>query len=496
MKTSKILKLTIAFSIALIALLILNIHSVNAADLTTENLQEVLDSVPATLDTNLKESEYQQVKTLIKDIINPTLKEKGINADTIDLQIEASPIYLSASDFYTAEIYIGLKNNYSVSASKKINLTFSNTDKYNKNDESAVKSLNIEAPKYYVLDYKELLSGDRHNKFLDFIGTYHTKQCNDKSIKITAFSGAGGGSPFEYGYHGVTLAIFKNDILYETRGISSKNIIVQLTIPSSIEDTEDASVTYATSEIEKVLKNDGYTGSITLEKGDNYDDGVNVEENNTYTIKDSNDILGVIILKREVVDVKQEDTDTGITLDTASDVVPSDTKIVAESIKSGSSYNTVVSVLNEYNKIEVFDLSLVSNNQKVQPNGKVKISIPVPDEMDASKIEVYRVDDDGTKTKYNCKIETINNKKYITFETNHFSLYVLAQKTETSNITEASTQNNDSTEVEQTSTSTEKKNDNKGKLDETPKTGSVQTVSIVSIIAVLSVLSLIIIKKK
>ena len=72
----------------------------------------------------------------------------------------------------------------------------------------------------------------------------------------------------------------------------------------------------------------------------------------------------------------------------------------------------------------MFDIKLESNGVKIQPNGKVKISIPVPDNFDKSNLVVYRVADNGDKTEYAVTI----NGDVATFETDHFSTYVLAEK--------------------------------------------------------------------
>lgn len=78
----------------------------------------------------------------------------------------------------------------------------------------------------------------------------------------------------------------------------------------------------------------------------------------------------------------------------------------------------------------VYDITLQSNGVKVQPNGKVKVSIPVPEGLDTNKLVVYRIDKEGNKTEYKITVETIDNIKHAIFETNHFSTYVLGEKAE------------------------------------------------------------------
>lgn len=71
-------------------------------------------------------------------------------------------------------------------------------------------------------------------------------------------------------------------------------------------------------------------------------------------------------------------------------VVPATTQLVANKVTGGENYNTVVEALgNNVNKFVLYDISLVNENVKIQPNGNVRISLPIPDGFDTSKIAVY-----------------------------------------------------------------------------------------------------------
>lgn len=72
----------------------------------------------------------------------------------------------------------------------------------------------------------------------------------------------------------------------------------------------------------------------------------------------------------------------------------------------------------------LFDISLMQGADKVQPNGNVTVTIPIPDEYkDADNLVVAYIDSSGTVTYLDC---TIANGK-ISFVTNHFSSYALVQ---------------------------------------------------------------------
>ena len=80
------------------------------------------------------------------------------------------------------------------------------------------------------------------------------------------------------------------------------------------------------------------------------------------------------------------------------------------------------------NKYVIFDISLIHNDKEIQPNGKVKISIPVPNGYDTSNLVVFRIESDGSKIEFKVDVVEIDGIKYAQFETEHFSNYVLVEK--------------------------------------------------------------------
>lgn len=182
----------------------------------------------------------------------------------------------------------------------------------------------------------------------------------------------------------------------------------------------------------------------------------------------------VVIKEKEIKPITEVDNNTGVTINTTSDVVPVDTKLSVEKITVGTEYTTVQTALkDETTKMVVYDITLLSNNVEIQPNGNVKISLPIPSDYNKENLIVYRVEDNGTKTEYNVKVDG----NYATFETDHFSTYVLAEK----KVEDTNTK----TEIETPTTN----NDNK-ELDETPKTG-VETNGTAIALAITSILSLV-----
>ena len=137
------------------------------------------------------------------------------------------------------------------------------------------------------------------------------------------------------------------------------------------------------------------------------------------------------------------DSKTNIKLEAPSNIIPDNTIIDVIEITSGETFDKIKNVFPKIESFKAFDITLKVNNTNIQPNGKVKISIPIPAVFDASRLIVYRFDEDNTKTEYQV---TVANG-YATFETDHFSTYVLGEQEKTANETQEGTNQNEETKT-------------------------------------------------
>lgn len=100
-------------------------------------------------------------------------------------------------------------------------------------------------------------------------------------------------------------------------------------------------------------------------------------------------------------------------------------KVVKEAAKTAFKNKTYVAL----------DLKLLKGTEAVQPNGDVKVTIPVPSALaKAKKVAVYRVGDDNKLV--SCGTADVADGK-LTFTTNHFSTYVFADATPATNTGDA-----------------------------------------------------------
>lgn len=76
-------------------------------------------------------------------------------------------------------------------------------------------------------------------------------------------------------------------------------------------------------------------------------------------------------------------------------------------------------------KFTAYQITLESGNTVIEPNEKVKVSLPIPEGYDPARLAVARILDDGTTKLYNVTVQGDT----LSFETDHFSLYAVVEKT-------------------------------------------------------------------
>lgn len=118
---------------------------------------------------------------------------------------------------------------------------------------------------------------------------------------------------------------------------------------------------------------------------------------------------------QEQENVTVTDAETGVEVSAEAGVLPENTVLVVKP----SDY-----VLQDADgKFAAFDITLEKDFVKIQPNGKVRVSIPIPIGYDKEHLTIYRITDDGVRTALPSTVEGDR----IVFETDHFSLYVIAE---------------------------------------------------------------------
>lgn len=118
-----------------------------------------------------------------------------------------------------------------------------------------------------------------------------------------------------------------------------------------------------------------------------------------------------------------KDEKTGIEIE-FDDEYGSGVEIKVEEVFDGDSFKLIENACGKNNS-EIYDVSTIKNGEKVQPDGKVKVRIPIPAGFKTTNILVFYIDStNGTAT--NIPATVVNG--YIEFETDHFSYYAIVEK--------------------------------------------------------------------
>lgn len=296
------------------------------------------------------------------------------------------------------------------------------------------------------------------------------EEIQDNNIEFEHFSGTGGEFEDDFTPNPeCVLFILKDKIKYAEINVALIGR-AQITIPSNVEDTE----TYTKTKIQEFLKRE-------WQKDENIDNiTINKSNGDYYIISTREGEIGKVIIKKEKTTteiVKKEDTTTGIKIETTTAVLPSNVVLSSIKVTEQNILNTVQTALKDIsNKYTTYDITLLKDNVKIQPNGKIKISIPIPNSYNKEQIEIYRIEENGTKIKYDVKVEG----DYAIFETDHFSIYVLAEK-QTQNPTEPTTDKGEKDTTPTTNTISKEK-------DDTPKTGT-ETINIIGYVLATTIIS-------
>ncbi len=121
------------------------------------------------------------------------------------------------------------------------------------------------------------------------------------------------------------------------------------------------------------------------------------------------------------------DVSTEVEVTTDETEVPLDTMLQVEKLESGSEYEKIIKAIGTEDGV-VYDIKLHSNslNDYITKldSGKFEVKLPVPAELEGKELVVYYVDSNGKVTEHTVTVKD----GFAIFETDHFSIYTLAEK--------------------------------------------------------------------
>lgn len=457
LKTKSKFKLLLALGVMLLAVVVFNMNTVHAVTVNENSLNNVPSTIEVGIPTTQAVSEgfvSQELENIIKQNIKNVITD-----DMTDYEITVYFGLGSNNDFIditNVRIRLYNKNNSTTVAEKEIEVVY-NDKNYNTSDKQDIENKCKDLANEIEITSDIMLEFEEKNKIItEKLNTL----INDDSIQVSFVPNQGDPDCLSG-----PVIFSKNNVIYFV-GLTYVNIRNTITIPSDVENTEQAIMNYALPKLKEALGNDEIT--VTIKEGTG-------EYAYILTVDEDFDFL-VIKEKNEITATNKE---TNIKLDAPLNVIPDNTVLETKEIKEEKTLNVVKESLKDVSsKYTTYDITLTSNGVAIQPNGKVKISIPIPTDYDKTKLAVYRVADNGDKIKYDVKVEG----NFATIETDHFSTYVLAEN----NVTIADTNTNNQ-EQDNTNAPLEK--------DNTPKTGKLDIINYVLVVTALAGIGILTFKK-
>lgn len=233
------------------------------------------------------------------------------------------------------------------------------------------------------------------------------------------------------------MSIFYNGYSYGTKeeGIYLKRVIY---IPQDTENTTEAFVAAAQKRINDYLGNSSvvvsYGGLLSSLPNGSEDGGYPItSDGNYYNIKIGSRTYKFYIVKGTNEQLVEPtyiglDLESNIEITSSDSTIPLDTTLTVKNIED-SSIKDIIKTEN----YKSYDISLYSaaKNAKIEKleNGKFIVSIPVPEILKDKEIIVYYINSNGEKEEH---VATVKDG-IASFETDHFSTYVLAEKVEEEN---------------------------------------------------------------
>lgn len=267
----------------------------------------------------------------------------------------------------------------------------------------------------------------------------------------------GGGDPFSSGGAGALILMY-DGVIYkaiENASIGRDQIIY---IPDETPDTTEDYIAAAEKRISDYLKNDKinitYAGAMGEYPEYDFESFVDV----TKTLKEYyelsyNDYLYNFLIVKDSSKIKEEivtethDVETNIKISTTSPSVPLDTIIKVKPILATDEKFTEITTKLEVKQAIIYDLKLysasVNNYISKLDDGTFNVTVPIPDNFKGKDLIAYYIHDDGKVDEHEVTFD--DEKKYVTFNTNHFSIYTIAEKKVTVQENKPNDKNNPST---------------------------------------------------
>lgn len=165
--------------------IIFNINQVRAEEVEEDYIKNIMDQIPDTMNIDIPEVEYEKAYKIVAEKVEKILIDNGLEYKKEDnysiggmgsftFELENKTIKESKIkvEVYGPALYLEDINTARIECSnfdKNVKLIYNNQNSYNLKDESYVKNLKLQSPKYYELDISYFKDWGEVGKSLELI---------------------------------------------------------------------------------------------------------------------------------------------------------------------------------------------------------------------------------------------------------------------------------------------------------------------------------------
>lgn len=370
--------------------------------------KDTLQLIPDTMNVNIKEIEFQKSEDELEKSISKILADNNIDMTNYTLNVWQEGYYEDDDfDIHKFEVSIIKQNqdNTEIIAEKKVTVKYSNTDKYNANDEKAIQK--IMSNTGYVWHYETVEA----RKNMGSIDNIYQKEI-DKIISpfgndVKCIAVINGRSGYDLSsVIGLKWFYFKNDVCYGTKN-GAYYFSYEIVVPEDVRDTEKAYTDYAKEYLKNNLEYDASNFTIKYNK--------NIDQ---YEIFNEGEYVDWIhIGKKDVIKVHDD-----ITVSSNENVTLS-----AETIKNdNSTYKEMQKLLKDKGYTNIFNAyELKLADGKIGKDG-LTIRFDLGTENNGKQAIVLHKKHDGTYEEF---VKTVENGR-ISITVSELSPFIIAVKGE------------------------------------------------------------------
>ena len=152
--------------------------------------------------------------------------------------------------------------------------------------------------------------------------------------------------------------------------------------------------------------------------------GINEALNGMMQVVDINKTIGGTKIRIDVAADNGKLVSEGVIVESEDGTIPDGTDLVVVDITAEETSRYIIENLINSSQVKIYNITLYKDKTEIQPNGKIRVKVPLPALYKENQCVIYRVESDGSFTDMGAQY----SDGYMLFETEHLSNYILYEK--------------------------------------------------------------------